>query len=201
MIALVRGTVVSRTVGADGGRIVVDVGGVGYLVSVPAGASISATGEEVALHTSLQVREDSMTLYGFPTAGAREMFELLLDASGVGPKLALAALSTHPADTIRRAVAEGDLDVLTMVPGIGKKVAQRLVLELRDRVGAVGDEIAATPNLDAAGPLGEVRLALLELGYTPAEAQRAVAPLNGGGEVGDLLRQALRRLAAAGAAT
>ncbi|HEX2026641.1 MAG TPA: Holliday junction branch migration protein RuvA [Nitriliruptorales bacterium] len=202
MIARLRGRVVSRRTSGnrDTAAVVVDVGGVGYLVLVPAGLTgrLTAGADEVELHTSLQVREDSMALYGFPTADGRDLFETLLRASGVGPKLALAALSTLSADALRRALADGDVDALTAVPGIGRKSAQRLVLELKDQLGPpAGDEVATTASVVAGGsPVAEVRLALLELGYSPGEAQRAVDPLDPDGDVGQLLRSALRALAA-----
>lgn len=201
MIARLHGRVVSR--GASGSRdtaaVVVDVGGVGYLVLVPTGLAgrLASAGGDVELHTSLQVREDSMTLYGFPTADGRDLFEALLRASGVGPKLALAALSTLSADALRRALADGDVDALTAVPGIGRKSAQRLVLELRDQLGVPppGEVVPAARPGDTGSPVAQVRLALLELGYSPGEAQRAVEPLDPDGDVGQLLRSALRALA------
>jgi Holliday junction DNA helicase RuvA len=205
VIAHLRGTVAARgssPAKGDQAHVVVDVGGVGYLVRVPSTTAgrLPATGRDVELHTSLQVREDALTLYGFPSPDARDLFEVLLTASGVGPKLALAALSTLAPDALRRAVAEGDVDALTVVPGIGRKSAERLVLELEDRLGVPGGEPAVAPGASRPpSALGEVRLALLELGYTPAEAQRAVEPLDhdGDGDVGELLRAALRSLTGA----
>lgn len=187
MISLLRGQVAERAAG----YVVVDVQGVGYLVHLADVAGIPPRGEPVELHTSLQVREDAMTLYGFADRRARDLFELLLSASGVGPKLALAALRAHPADTLRQAVADGDIDTLVLIPGIGKKSAQKLVLELRDKLG--GD--ASVDVLAADGtrtPIGEVRDALQALGYTPAEVTQAVAGLDPAGEASELLRQALR---------
>ncbi|MBW3578319.1 MAG: Holliday junction branch migration protein RuvA [Actinobacteria bacterium] len=202
MIAQLRGSVSARgsSPSGDAAQVVVDVGGVGYLVVVPAGLAgrLPGPGGDVELHTSLQVREDSMTLYGFPTAEARDLFEALLTASGVGPKLALAALSTLAPDALRRAVGGGDVDALMVVPGIGRKSAQRLVLELRDKLGPGGQADVVTVAAAGATALGEVRLALLELGYSAAEAQRAVEPLLDDGDVGELLRAALRSLAGAG---
>ena len=190
MIAHLRGTLAARSNGA----VVIDVGGIGYLVHVPTGvlARLPARGEEVVLHTSLQVREDAMTLYGFDTADARDMYELLLTAAGVGPRLALAALSTHAPDALRVAIAGGDLEALTLVPGVGRKLAQRLVLELKDRVGASS---LAEPAATASSAGAEVRLALLELGYTPGEAQRALVDLATDGDPSEVLRAALRVLA------
>lgn len=196
MIAHVRGRVAHR--GTDG--VVVDVGGVGYLVHVADLDAVPPRGQEVELHTSLQVREDSMTLYGFVDRTGLEVFDLLLTSSGVGPKIALAALRTHSAEVLRTAIATADTATLTAVPGIGRKSADRLVLELRDKVGAgfaVAEAPTAGPRAGAATPLAEVREALASLGYSAAEVQAAVAGLEPGGDTQDLLRQALRSLGAA----
>jgi holliday junction DNA helicase RuvA len=197
VIAHLRGRVVHRSATA----VVVDVQGVGYLVHVTAGERVPPQGQPVELHTSLQVREESMTLYGFLDRGALTLFELLLTSSGVGPKLALAALGTHRPDVLRTAIATGDLTTLTAVPGVGKKVAQRLVLELKDKVGSVG-----VPGTEPAGggpasadPLAvhEVREALVGLGYGAGEIQSALASLGplDGLDTAELLRLALRALA------
>lgn len=192
MIAFVRGLVVERAEGS----VVVDVQGVGHRVHVPGGTVVPAPGREVTLHTSLQVREDSMTLYGFVDRDALRLFELLLTSSGVGPKLALAALTTLRPVTLEAAIAEGDRAVLTSVPGIGRKVAERVVLELRDRVGAT----AAAPSGSAAAGdddvLVTVREALAGFGFTPVEVRDALARLDlvEGEGSGALLRRALREL-------
>lgn len=197
MIAHVRGRVAHR----DSDSVVLDVNGVGYLVHVAGLDHVPPRGEVVELHTSLQVREDSMTLYGFPDRTGLELFELLLTSSGVGPKLALAALRTHRADVLRTAIATGDVATLTAVPGIGKKSADRLVLELRDRVGAGFDVPVDGVAVDGVAvpstPLGEVREALASLGYSAGEVQAALADLDPDGTTSDLLRQALRSLGAA----
>ena len=197
MIAHVRGRVAHRSSDA----VVVDVNGVGYLVHVAALDHVPPRGEVVELHTSLQVREDSMTLYGFADRTALELFDLLLTSSGVGPKLALAALRTHRSDVLRAAIATGDVATLTAVPGIGKKSADRLVLELRDKVGAgfdvAPDGVVVDGHAAPSTPLGEVRDALASLGYSAAEVQAAVADLDPDGSVNDLLRRALRSLGAA----
>jgi holliday junction DNA helicase RuvA len=197
MIAHVRGRVAHRGTGT----VVVDVAGVGYLVHVTGTSAVPARGEPVELHTSLQVREDSMTLYGFADRGSLELFELLLSSSGVGPKLALAALGTHRPEVLRGAIAGGDLATLTTVPGIGKKVAERLVLELKDKVGG-GFEVTGPEAAAAGAPAAddhdrELRDALLGLGYTSGEVQEALAALHAAGASGDtadLLRLALREL-------
>lgn len=197
MIAHLRGRVVHR----EPGSVVVDVGGVGYLVQVTPGERVPARGEQVELHTSLQVREESMTLFGFTERASLRLFELLLSSSGVGPKLALAALGTHRPDVLRMAIGGADIATLTQVPGIGKKVAERLVLELKDKVGGpLGGELAAASG-DGVGAdrsvLGEVRDALLSLGYTAGEVQTALVAVDAGegATTAELLRQALRVLA------
>ena len=192
MIAFVRGPVVERAEGS----VVVDVHGVGHRVHVPGGTTVPAPGREVTLHTSLQVREDSMTLYGFVDRDALRLFELLLTSSGVGPKLALAALTALAPAAIEAAIAEGDLAVLTSVPGIGRKVAERVVLELRDRVGAV---VTAPSGSAAAGDdevLATVREALAGFGFTAVEVRDALARLDRveGEGSGALLRRVLREL-------
>jgi holliday junction DNA helicase RuvA len=201
VIAHLRGRVAHRTAS----DVVVDVQGVGYLVHVAAGERVPPQGETVELHTSLQVREESMTLYGFLDRGSLTLFELLLTSSGVGPKLALAALGTHRPDVLRTAIASGDLASLTAIPGVGKKVAERLVLELKDKVGSVGVGTVdvASGRTAAADPVAvaEVREALVGLGYAAAEIQAALATLGPLDDLAtpELLRLALRRLGGAAA--
>jgi Holliday junction DNA helicase RuvA len=190
MIAMLRG----RVAAAGLGQVLLDVHGVGYAVRVPPGASTGPNGAEVTLHTSLAVREDSLTLYGFPSPSARDLFEVLLGVSGVGPKVALAALGTLGEDGLRRAVLAEDVTALTVIPGVGRKGAQRMVLELRERLGAGGDQDTA-PALPGA-PLsarGEAAQALVALGYAPAEAARALDGVEADGAgAEELLRDALR---------
>ena len=202
MIAHLRGRVAHR----GAGTVVVDVAGVGYLVHVTGATPLPARGEPVELHTSMQVREDSMTLYGFTDRGSLELFELLLSSSGVGPRIALAALGTHRPDTLRAAIAGSDVATLTAVPGIGKKVAERLVLELKDKVGLPAGGLEPATASDAAGGgrtadvRAEVREALLGLGYSAGEAQEALAAVDAesaGDDAAELLRLALRSLASA----
>lgn len=195
MIAFVRGRVVERS----DASVVVDVQGLGHRVHVPGGMVVPAPGREVTLHTSLQVREDSMTLYGFADRDALRLFELLLTSSGVGPRLALAALTALRPVALETAIAEGDVAVLTSVPGIGKKVAERIVLELRDRVGA---ERTAPVDSAAAGDddvLATVREALSGFGFSAVEVRDALARLDliDGEDGGSLLRRALRELGGA----
>lgn len=199
MIAHLRGRVAHR----DAASVVVDVGGVGYLVHVTPGDRVPARGEPVELHTSLQVREESMTLYGFTDRASLLLFEQLLTSSGVGPKLALAALGTHRPDVLRSAIAGEDIATLTAIPGVGKKVAERLVLELKDKVGALPDGSVAVPtsvgaDTPEAGRMAEVRDALLGLGYSASEVQTALADLDPAetDDTSQLLRTALRVLGA-----
>ncbi len=192
MIASIRGRVIDRTDGA----VVVDVQGVGYLVHVPGGTVVPAPGREVTLHTSLQVREDSMTLYGFTDREGLRLFELLLTSSGVGPRLALAALSALAPRALETAIAEGDVAVLTSVSGIGRKVADRIVLELRERVGPA---LLAPSGSVATGEdeaVATVREALAGFGFTPLEVRDALARIEliEGEDGGALLRRALREL-------
>jgi Holliday junction DNA helicase RuvA len=183
MIASVRGRVAS--VSPDGA--VVEVGGVGLsVVCTPGTIANLRVGEEARLATSLIVREDSLTLYGFADDDAKHLFELLQTASGVGPRLAQAVLAVHSPDVVRKAIATGDLNTLTRVPGIGKKGAERLVLELRDRIGSVSTGgTGESLSLPVAGIswAEQVRQALVGLGWTATQADQAVgvvsAELNG----------------------
>lgn len=186
MISFLEGELVDKT----GTRVVLATGGVGYDVIVPTSvlAALPPVGRSARVYTRLVVREDSMTLYGFASPDERELFDLLTGVTGVGPKVALAFLSSMRADEIRRAVIAGNADALTVVPGVGKKVAQRVVLDLRDKLGGEGE-------LDVTGPLGDVREALRSLGLTPAEATAAMADLEVDGKATeDLLRDALRKV-------
>jgi holliday junction DNA helicase RuvA len=173
MIASVRGVVAA--VSPDGA--VIEVGGVGLAVAcAPNTLAGLRVGAEARLATSLIVREDSLTLYGFADDDARQLFELLQTASGVGPRLAQAVLAVHSPDTVRRAISGGDTSTLTRVPGIGKKGAERLILELRDRVGQFSGDGAAIVGVGAGAPWAEqVREALLGLGWTAGQADQAVA--------------------------
>ncbi|MBC2877039.1 MULTISPECIES: Holliday junction branch migration protein RuvA [Streptomyces] len=183
---------------------VVEVGGVGMAVQcTPTTLSTLRVGEPARLATSLVVREDSLTLYGFADDDERQTFELLQTASGVGPRLAQAMLAVHSPDALRRAFAAGDEKALTAVPGIGKKGAQKLLLELKDRLGApVGSAPAAAAVSSApAGWREQLHAALVGLGYAPRDAEEAVeavapqaAAAGGSPQVGSLLRAALQTL-------
>jgi Holliday junction DNA helicase RuvA len=173
MIASVRGRVAS--VSPDGA--VVEVGGVGLAVHCTPGTLAGLRpGAEARLATSLVVREDSLTLYGFADDDEKHLFELLQTASGVGPRLAQAVLAVLTPDAVRKAIANADTATLTRVPGIGKKGAERLVLELRDRVGPAplhGD--GASSSAGAGAWPEQVRQALVGLGWTAGQADQAVA--------------------------
>ncbi|GGM24359.1 Holliday junction branch migration protein RuvA [Promicromonospora citrea] len=203
MIASLTGTVAH--VGLD--RAVVDVGGVGYLVhATPATLAGLRTGETASVATSMVVREDSMTLYGFGDVDERDVFEAVQTVSGVGPRLALAMLAVHTPDALRRAVATEDLAALTRVPGIGRKGAQRIVLELGDRLGPATGAVPADATADAAPVAGDhterVVEALTGLGWPVKQAQDAVAKVLAeagaevvaADEVAGTLRAALRLL-------
>jgi Holliday junction DNA helicase RuvA len=152
---------------------IIDVGGIGFQVYMPTStlSTLGAIGEEVELHTHLHLREDNATLYGFATAEELGLFQTLISVSGVGPKLALAMLSTMSAEKLAMAISSGSVDLLTMVPGVGKKMADRLILELKGKVVWVGAPAELAPE-DT-----EVLSALTSLGYSVREATRAVATL------------------------
>lgn len=205
MIAFVSGRVASLA--PDGA--VIEVGGVGLTVQcAPATLAGLRLGEQALLPTSMVVREESLTLYGFADEDERAVFELLQTASGVGPRLAQAMLAVHSPDALRQAVATEDLAALTQVPGIGRKGAQRIVLELKDRLGAVrGAPVRSLPGQGAAPAWREqVHAALLGLGWSAREADEAVAAVapeaeasvaDGATDVAALLRTALRSLSRA----
>ncbi|GAA3715692.1 Holliday junction branch migration protein RuvA [Gordonia hankookensis] len=173
MIASVRGPVVD--VALD--HVVIDCAGVGYRVLVTPGTVGSLRrGEEATLLTSMIVREDSMTLYGFTDADARSLFTVLQTVTGVGPRLAMATLAVLEPDALRRALAESDVKALTTVPGIGKRVAERLVVELRDKVEAPATRDGTASTTAIGGTVrDQVSEALLGLGFTAAPADRALA--------------------------
>ena len=202
MIGSLRGVLLDRSAG---GELLVEVSGVGYRVQVPTSAHgvVGDLGSPVFLHVHTHVREDALVLYGFPTRDERACFEALLGTHGVGPSVALAILSVHSPAALRRAVAADDAAALTLVPGIGKKTAARLLLELKTRLDVDDDladlEIVASGGRTVGGtsPRSEVRAALAGLGYGADEVRDAVRELPDDGEVEVLLRSALRQLAAA----
>lgn len=196
MISSVRGVVLSA--GLD--SVVIDVGGVGLLLHTTAATAASLRwGVEAVLSTTLVVREESLTLYGFADEDERAVFNLVQTVSGVGPRLALSMLAIHTPDGLRRAVSGGDLAALTKVPGIGKKGAERIVLELRDKIGMPSGPLSsATARTAAAEWAGQVRDALVGLGWSLRQAEdtvEAIRPEAGdGSDVSALLRAALREL-------
>jgi Holliday junction DNA helicase RuvA len=198
MIASVRGAVAA--VGPDGA--VVEVGGVGLAVScTPGTLARLRVGEQARLATSLVVREDSLTLYGFADDDERALFELLQTANGIGPKLAQTMLAVHPPRELRRAVATADYAALTKVPGIGRKGAERIVLELRDRIGPIE---GASAHLDTAGITAvapwrdQLAHALAGLGFSGKEASDAIdvvaADAGEAPDVSALLRRSIQLL-------
>ncbi len=209
MIGSLRGTLLDRRPRPAGGmEVLVEVGGVGYRAVVPAGsaAALGSTGSPVFLHVHTHVREDAIVLYGFPSREERVCFEALIGAHGVGPAVALALLSVHSPAALQRAVSSDDLDALTLVPGIGRKTAARLIVELKSRLEAdldgsgmalVGAGSPAGAGDPAASVRADVRNALAGLGYGADEIRQAMAGLPAAGTVEDHLRTALRDLAAA----
>lgn len=193
MIGRLRGVIGMK----HGERIVIDVGGVGYEVMVTAQALVDlpTVGEEGVLHTHLHVREDQMALFGFITQEQRDLFRILLGVSGVGPKVALAILGTLSTDELRRAVLAEDAAALTMVPGIGKRSAQKLMLELRPKL-----ELPDAEVISGGGTAVEVRQALDGLGYQAAEIREAMRELPPDLPVEELLRLSLQELGKQGRA-
>ncbi|MCL5952853.1 MAG: Holliday junction branch migration protein RuvA [Chloroflexi bacterium] len=188
MIATLHGKVQMRL--EDG--LVVNVGGVGFRVRVPMGtlAALGAVGSDVQLFTHLRVREDELSLYGFSAQEDLRLFETLLTVSGIGPRMALGLLSNIPTDTLRMAIAQGNVDMLTSIPGIGKKTAQRLVLELKGKVDVGGLQVGELTPADA-----DVMNALVNLGYSAAEAARATQSIPpGAGTIEERIRTALQYL-------
>ncbi|HUZ84599.1 MAG TPA: Holliday junction branch migration protein RuvA [Gaiellales bacterium] len=195
MIACLRGRVLSH----EAGTVVLDVGGVGYLLSVTSSAlrrAAAAGGSDLRLETYLHVREDALQLFGFSQVAERELFELLLGVSGIGPKAALAIVSGYEPDQIRRAVAHGDHALFTSIPGIGRKTAERVVLDLKDRVGAVSP---VAPGATASEPDEHLlaREALVALGMSVADAEIALREVGADLAVPERVRAALAARAGA----
>ncbi len=194
MIGSLRGTVLESTLG---GEVLIEVGGVGYRVLTPAAAAGAlGSGTPALLFTHLHVRDDALLLYGFCTRAERDTFEILIQATGVGPKLALAMLSVHSPVALQRAVLDDDLDALMLVPGVGKRTAQRLMIELRSRLevplpGSSGLDRGTTSTRAA------LREALNGLGYGTEEIRDTLGRLPDDGPVEDLLREVLKLLSGA----
>lgn len=184
--------------------VIIDVAGVGYELEAPMTTfyDLPKNGEEVSLHTHLVVREDAQLLYGFSTEGQRDMFRSLLKVSGVGPRVALAILSGISTDDFLACIVHEDIKQLTAVPGIGTKTAQRLVVEMKDRLekemdlSSLGTAATGSEEPKAASGRQDAISALIALGYKPADAARSVNQISGGGELDseELIRAALQAL-------
>jgi Holliday junction DNA helicase RuvA len=197
MIGSVRGRIASKTPP----QLMVDVGGLGYELEAPMSTffHLPAVGQEVSLLTHLVVREDAHVLYAFGTEGERRLFRSLIKVSGVGPKIALALLSGISVEAFSRCVVNEDITALTKVPGIGRKTAERLVVEMRDRLGdpaASADGVGASGGVSvpvSANPESEAYAALVSLGYRPAEATRLLKAIGPGTHsTEELIRRALQ---------
>ncbi len=192
MIAALHGKV--EFIGSDGA--IINVNGVGFQVFMPTStlSTLSTIGEEVNLHTHLHLREDNVSLYGFASTDELRLFQILITVSGIGPKLALSMLSAMRVEQLTMAIATGNAEILTEVPGIGKKLANRLILELREKIGAGW---VITPAAQIAQENAEVLAALTSLGYSVAEASRAIASLSSSSDLSleEKIKQALQYFA------
>jgi Holliday junction DNA helicase RuvA len=187
MIGRLRGRLSARGPAA----VLVEVNGVGYEINVSPRTQVElpGVGEEVVIHTHLHLREDGMSLYGFASEAERDLFRVLLTASGIGPKLALGILGSMSVTELRRAIANDDVDALTVVPGVGKRSAQKLVLELKPRLEQEEASVLAGDSATS-----QVRQALESLGYSPAEIREVWGSLDGGAPIPDQVKEALRLL-------
>lgn len=187
MIAMLSGIVAALKMD----RLVLDVGGVGYEVSMTpkALAALPPIGEAGVVYTHLHVREDGMNLYGFATEADRDLFRVLLGASGVGPKVALAMLGVFSSDALRKVVASEDVKALTQVPGIGMRGAQKIVLDLKPKLADLEAEV-----VEGAATASQFMDALSALGYTPAEIRGVVSDVDSAAPVTEQIRQALKAL-------
>ena len=204
MIGRIRGILIEK----QPGDALIEAGGVGYEVDIPYTTffRLPDTGQEAVLYTHLAVREDAQQLYGFANKGERELFRLLIRTSGVGPKLALAILSGLEADAFIRVVEDNDVAALVKVPGVGKKTAERLLIEVRDRIrqlekmptGTTREEaVSELPGIEpvSASPMEEAEAALIALGYRPQEAGRALQAVAEEGMTSqELIRLALKNM-------
>jgi Holliday junction DNA helicase RuvA len=191
MIAHLRGKLLAK----HPNQAIVETGGVGYdvTISVPTFSELLGLGGEVALHIHTHVREDAIALYGFLRSAEKSLFEKLITVSGIGPKLAITILSGMAADEMVSAIRGNDIARLTRIPGIGKKTAERMVLELRDKLPIEKHgEVAAVPTLTAVEQ--DVLSALVNLGYQPAAAEKALASVSKSGQFDAMFREALGKL-------
>lgn len=187
MIGRLAGLVVSLR----GERLLLDVNGVGYEIAVTTkvAAALPPPGERTVVFTHLHVREDSLGLFGFPTEADRELFRALLTAQGVGPRVALAMLGAFSADALRQVVAMEDVDALTVVPGVGRRTAQKIILDLKPRLADLEADVLETSTVG-----GQVRQALQSLGYAPAEIRAVLPSVDQSLPVAEQVRQALKEL-------
>ncbi len=191
MIAFLTGRLVEK--GAD--HAVLDVHGVGYRMAMSTNSlsALPAEGDEVMVHTHMHVREDDISLFGFESPGEKALFARLITVSGIGPRVALAALSSFDPDALVAAIMAEDVALVSSIPGVGKKTAQRLILELKDKLGAS----SSLPTGDGTAPqaAGEAREALAAMGFSSAEAATALRGYDGSpNDAGSMLRYALKRL-------
>lgn len=186
MIGRLRGLLAAIT--RDG--VVIEVGGVGYEVTVTpeAVADLPPVGDEVVIHTHLVVREDDLSLFGFPATSDRDLFRILISASGVGPRVAMALMATLRPDALRRAIATEDVDTLSTAPGVGKRSAQKIILELRPKLADAEADL-----LSGGGP-AQVRQALEQLGYRPDEIGEVMGDIDDSLPVADQIKAALKSL-------
>lgn len=192
MIAFLKGRLAAKTESS----VIIDVGGVGYAVGMSAHSlsSMPAVGEAVQVYTYLLVREDALTLYGFANMAEKALFERLISVSGVGPKVALAALSSYTTEALSNAIIASDTTAVSRIPGIGKKTAQRIILELQGTLESASQQ---QDNLFAAGNAQAVKAAtedLLAMGFSSAEAEVALKGAAAGADEAALLQYALKRL-------
>lgn len=190
MIAAVRGEVMVRR--PD--HVVIEAGGVGYRLAVSAETlkGVPATGRETFLHAELIAREDSLSLYGFASEEERDLFRQLISVSGVGPKVAIAALSGGPARELLRAIAAGDAKRFQAVPGIGKRTAERIIVELREKVTGELEQEVATAAVESGDARALARDGLVNLGYAPLEAEQLLDGIDSG-DAEELIATALRK--------
>lgn len=192
MIAFLTGRVAAKAAGYS----LLDVGGVGYKLFMTTGslAALPAEGDEVTVHTFLYVREDELTLFGFESEAEKEAFESLITVSGVGPKVALSTLSSLSADALASAIAAEDVALISTVPGIGKKTAQRMILDLKDKLGFSESGAAGSRAHGTGAAAAEATDALLGMGFSAAEAATAIKGFEGEADASALLKHALKRL-------
>lgn len=193
MIGRIKGTLVAKSAT----EILVDVGGVGYEIEIPLTTfyGLGDVDNPVLIHTHLVVREDAQLLFGFGSLEERQMFRTLIKVNGVGPKLAITILSGIEADTFAAAVRSKDVKALVALPGVGKKTAERLIIEMQDRLPDIEASGSSSPVKSVTDHLGDAETALINLGFKPQEASRALASIeDADASVEGLIKQALKNL-------